>query len=549
MKKIAIIKLGTLEIKMNIAEILSNQTFMMIDEYRESTKIIEDFENDIPISQGRLNEILATLNNYKTICNSKNVDEVYCFAEYNYKKLKNEHSFFEQIISKVGYRFVILSEKEYIDYLYTAVVSSMNATKGVFIHIDEHKSYVIQYNRRMILNQLIIPFGYATYLYKLKDCDNTTRYNAIKNEIDNIMNSASGEWLNSLSQDTITILQGDIFKNISKLVRKQTRYPFDKDQNFNTNRADILSVSDTLQDMPFDDKKKLKGTTFRADAMVLGAIISKNILLALKHFDIIVQPVEALVTNPLVEDTEIYDDKEENEEVENEENQDQNTILICEFALAHGVLFKFLNGNTMPYRPNDVLDFSLSAINEYYNKNSNSNYVSKLACIIFKQLKVLHKLNRYYLTILKIASRLYDSGARINPNDMDKFGYYVLTNSPIFGVNHREIVLAGFVLMCQNNDNFLLAEWAKYKPLILKDGEDEVELKLACQRLAVILKLARALDRYSNSRVIDIACDNLGECVIMKTTMTVNSTLEIREAKKLENEFRKVFNNKKIEIL
>ncbi|MBQ7307004.1 MAG: hypothetical protein IJW82_00575 [Clostridia bacterium] len=555
MKKIAIIKLGTLEIKMNIVEIMQNQTFLPLEDHRESTKIIEDFDNDIPISKTRLNEVLGTLNNFKAICNSKKIEEFYCYAEYNYKNLKNEHSFFEQINSKTGFRFNILSEKEHIDYIYASVVSSINITKGVFVNIDENKSYIIQYNRRMILNQLVLPFGYASYLSKLKETSCELKYETIKNDVDAIFNSVEGEWIKALPPETITVLQGDVFKNISKLVRKQTRYPFDKDQNFTTNKQDVLTVCDILKDMPFDDKKKLKGTTFRADAMVVGAMLSKAILSNLRYLDIVIKQIQEPIDNPLLEDADTIVDLQENNEevaedilVENETDEliNLDNLVICEFELLHGVVFKMLNeNNSLPY----ILESSLSATSFYYNQNSNADYVCKLSCMIFKQLKVLHKLNRYYMNVLKIASKLYDAGARINPTEMDKFGYFALINSPIYGVTHREILLAGFVLMFQSNDNFALTEWAKYKPILLKGNEDELELKLACQRLAVILKLARAFDKYSNSRITDIACDNLGECVIMKTTMSTNSLLEIREAKKLENEFRKVFNNKKIEIL
>ena len=556
MRRIAVITLGTLEIKMDIAEISSNgKTFILTDEYREPTKIIEDFEQDTPILKTRLNEIVSTLTNYKTICNSKKVEEVFCFAENNYKNLKNEHSFFEQINSKIGYRFLILSDKEYIDYMYTAVVSSMNTTKGLFVHICENRTYLVQYNRRVILNQLIIPFGYANNLGKLRDFTSNERYEYIEKEIKNTLFSVENKkWINELTPDTTLVLQGDVFKNISKLIRKQIRYPFDKDQNFATNKQDLLTVCDTLQDIPFDDSKKLKGTTYRADAMSVASLITKAIINNLQFLNIQDKLTEKEEKNPLLEDDNYLNDEDDEniiEEIANDEEQEkESSILVCEYGLTSGLLFKtVLSNSNSPYKPNEVLEFSLSAINNYYNETSNSEYVCKLSGIIFKQLKVLHRLNRNYLTILKIASSLYDSGARINPKEIDKYSYYTAINSPIFGVGHREILLAGFVLMSQNNDNFLLTEWAKYRPIIIREGEDELEVKLACQRLAVILKLARAFDRYSNSRITDITCDNLGKCVIMKTTMSVPSTLEIREAKKIDNEFRKVFNNKKIEIL
>ena len=76
--------------------------------------------------------------------------------------------------------------------------------------------------------------------------------------------------------------------------------------------------------------------------------------------------------------------------------------------------------------------------------------------------------------------------------------------------------------------------------------EEDVE---AGKKLAVMLKLAVALDRSRSAVITEINCDVLGDSVIMKTETDGNdNTLEFKEAMSVAGDFRRVF-KKNLEIL
>lgn len=493
MKKIAIIQLGTLDVQLTIGEILENQTFIVTDKIKEAIKIKDEFENDTTIGLSKFNEIMVTLNHFKMIIESKKVEHIQCFAECNYLKIKNEESFFEQIANKINYRFVILNEKYELEQIYNAVVNSVESAKGVFINIGEYRTYLVQFNRRAIVNFAVLPIGVCN----ISEIKNYEENNAksindiIKEELKVI------DWFDVLPEDTPIYSTGVISNNISKLLRRQEKYPFDKDQGYIINRPALNKLYDIVKDVEVDSTKKLKGTTERADIMVNGIAIM----------------------NALMNELNIV------------------SLSNSTFSLPEGYLFSMINPNTTSKLISDSLEFSLMAIDGYYKNQDNIEQVSTLAGTLFKQLRVVHGLNKMYFNVLKIAARLFNCGKRVSVSDYEKFGYYTLINSPIYGIGHKEIILAGFVLLYQNGeDNNSLLEWSKYRTIL---NDDDL---IAVKKLSVLLRLAKGFERYNNEKIIDLNVDILGECVILKTIMNQpNSLLEIREAKKAENDFKKVF--------
>lgn len=157
-------------------------------------------------------------------------------------------------------------------------------------------------------------------------------------------------------------------------------------------------------------------------------------------------------------------------------------------------------------------------------------------------LKVMHKLPRFYVKPLRIASYLYDCGKIINYSNLEKLGFDVILNSGITGVTHKELLIASFICLCQNLDNLSLGEWLKYKDLLTDEDLDAV------RKLGVILNLARALNASRKPIITDIVCDILGDSIIVKTVVEGNAEFEIIEGMKIASDYKKVF-KKSLQII
>ena len=137
---------------------------------------------------------------------------------------------------------------------------------------------------------------------------------------------------------------------------------------------------------------------------------------------------------------------------------------------------------------------------------------------------------------------MYDSGKSINKEDYTKHGIEKILYSGINGASHRELLIAGFICVCQNLDEFSLNEWIKYKDILTDEDLDAV------RKLGVIVKLAVNLNASRNIVIQDIVCDILGDSIIMKTVVEGDASYEIIEGMKVAPDYKKVY-KKSLQII
>ena len=137
---------------------------------------------------------------------------------------------------------------------------------------------------------------------------------------------------------------------------------------------------------------------------------------------------------------------------------------------------------------------------------------------------------------------MHDCGRRLKYYNHARHSWYTTLNASIYGATHREIVLAAFVAGCHNREEIPMIEWQKYKDLVLEEDLDAVK------KLGVLLRIAESLDRSQCGVVTGVNCDVLGDSVIMKTEVTGDASLEIRDAESSNVEFKRAF-HKNLEIL
>lgn len=504
MRKVAIVSLDSTQIKLTLASILDTETFVEEEQISEGIKVAVDLCNDGLIKPSRISELMVILRSFKALISANDITEVFAYATNEFLEAKNQKSFFEEIYSETGFRFTILSKDEQMLNSYTAVINSLDVPKGLLVVIGGTKTQLLCYNRRNLLNQHTLNFGVCSLAEKyVKQEVNPQEY--CKQMYDYVLKQVKGiDFIKDIEPEIQIVGIGDAFLSMGKLSRKLKRYAYDREHNYVMNSASVSEVYDFIKTLDLDKTKKLKGISAdRADYLASGFSIIKAI-------------------------------------------QDATTldnVVVSDCGLTEGVLFNKACPTTAEKPLTDILGYSLNAINSFYNTYSkNTPHVYELALILFKQLKVLHKLSRTYVRVLRIASTLHDCGKRISANNYTKNGYSIVLNSNIYGATHREQVLAGFVVSCQYLENFSMTEWVRYKDLLL---EEDLE---AVRKLAVIVRLSDALDKFNRGLITDINCDILGDSVIMKTVASSPADLEIREGIKIENDFIKAY-KKHLELL
>ena len=381
----------------------------------------------------------------------------------------------------------------------------MNKPKGLIIEVSDYSTNILYYNRRCVLSTIVIPYGKINLDKQFSDYQGSSeeRCDAMKKFFGEQIDLIEDWDFSNLPEEWEVIGTGSVFRNIGSISRRAKKYPLDVEHNYEMNKSDIDKVYNAIKTVDASTNK-LKGISV-IDTYYIKAGISI---------------IEALF-----------------------EKINKDSVSISKYGFEYGVLFNYVLPLTIEKPIADCIGYSLQAIAEAYdNKEDVFSQVYNLSLILFKQLKVIHKLPRTYTRVLRVASYMSNCGRRINGLDRVKASFSAILNSDFFGLTHTEIVLAAFVSKLRDSDNFNLADWVKYKDLVT--DEDLIAVK----KLAMIVKLAEALDITGKCAVNDINCDILGDSVILKTVCGEDATLEIKYSMLLVNEFKKVF-AKNLEII
>lgn len=501
MEKLAVYELGVNDIKLTIYKYTPNGFFTSESQIVEPVKLTQDMERDGYIKPARIQETIAVLKNFRRIVDKAKIDNYICYATPVIANARNQIAFLDEVYKTVSLYFKILSEEEQASALHNAIMYSFSMMRGVIMQIGDHSIEIIKFNRRVIVNSVSIPFGSIGLLEQVKDKSMSDRMDRVVQTVTQELKKC--DWLYSLDEDSEFVGVGEVFEALGKLSRKSTRYPLDLAHNYEITTESFQNVYNLIRGLDLDKAKKLKGISEkRADVIAIGLAVAKACF---------------------------------NEFV-------RNSVRVSINGEMYGIVAKNLLGQTAEKPLLDILGYSLSAINEFSQTNSNVDNNYSLAVILYKQLKVLHKLTRQYVKVLRIAASMCMSGKTISFENYQKNCFPVILNSNIYGASHKEILLSAFVASSQNIDDFSLNEWVRYKDLVT---DEDLE---AVKKLAIIIKMATMMNITNSNSIKDVACDVLGDTVILKTEVERDASLEISQAMSIAGDFRKIF-GKNLQIL
>lgn len=503
MEKIGIIDLGSNTARLLIVEMFTDGHYMVVDQLKESVRLGQDMDRDGFLKPKRIEETIKTLKTFKRLCDASGVDRIIAVGTAAVRRAKNQRSFLDEIQVSCNITIRVLSEEEEAILVYRGVINTMDIPKGLILEIGGGSTKIIYYNRRNLLNYASLPFGAVT-LTDLFASDESPEVAAAHVEEFFTEQLKKIDWLKEVDPEAQMIGVGGSFRNLFKIAKLVRKYPLDTPHNYKLATEDFTGVYDMLKALDVDKRKKIKGLSpSRADIMPAALAIIKSFV---SYMNI-------------------------------------GEFTIGGNGLREGLMLNQALPITTEKPISDVLGYSLETLVKYHGCDTKHvEHVMQLSIQLFKQLRVLHKFSRQYLKVLKIAASLHDIGRTVKYYNHARHSWYMILNANIAGATHREIVLAAFVAGCHNREEIPMGEWVKYKDLVLEEDLDAVK------KLGVLLRIAESLDRTQCGVVTGINCDVLGDSVIMKTEITGDAALEIRDAAASNPEFKRAF-KKNLEIL
>lgn len=504
MEKIGIIDLGSNTARLVIVQILAGGHFIVVDQLKESVRLGKDMERDGFLKPQRIQETLKTLKMFRRLCDAHGIERIIAVATAAVRRAKNQRSFLDEVATTCGIKLKVLSAEEEALLVYRGVINTMDIPKGVIIEIGGGSTKLVYYNRRNLLHYETLPFGAVTLSELFSNDGLSSEEQASKVEEFFTEQLKKIEWLNEIDEDAQLIGVGGSCRSLARISKVMKKSPYSVVHNYHIPLDDFTIIYNTLKTLDLDKKKRIKGVSSSRVDILPSALSAVNAFIKYKKF---------------------------------------NEITIAGCGLREGLMFNYAMPITNEKPISDVLTYSLQTLVQYYNCNvGHVEQVLNISVQLFKQLRVLHKFPRQYLRILKVAAYLHDAGTTIKYYDYQKHSSYIILNSSLYGISHREIVLASLIVSVHKNDDFSMSDLVKFKDYIT---ESDVEV---VRKLGIILRIAESLDRSMANCVVGINCDVLGDSVIMKTEVNGDASLEIKDAMNAAPDFRRIF-KKNLDIL
>lgn len=498
MENIGIIDIGSNSMRLLVVQIGEDRSFKIIDEFSQSVRLGKDMGPDNRLDPGRMSKAFETLQFFVNLCNSAGVTEKIAVATEAVRKASNQEEFLLSVKKEFNLDIRVLSGDQEAYYDYFGIINSMDISQALAIDMGGSSMEIILVKDRAAANSISLPYGAISL---------TDKYNSLKPSegqnqdffklfIEDLFKNVP--WLSEASGYPLVGIGGTV-RNIGKIDRKKKGVALDIIHNYHMTNTDISQIYYDIKGKRPDEIKKIKG-------------------LSKERADIFAGPLGAI--NTLVEYCCIRD------------------IYISGSGLREGLIYEYIQKGRQPV--DNVLDFSLNNILGIYNLNKkHAIQVWNLFDSLFMQLKSLHKIATYPYKIMKTAALLHDSGVNIDYNDHHKHSFYMILNSGINGLSHKQLLSAAFIAGFHRKEEFKIN--ANTYRAILNDEDIGM-----IQKLGILLKLSESLDRMMNGNIYALQCVIGDNEVIIKLSSAENPELEINDAMESSELFKKIFNKKLI---
>jgi exopolyphosphatase/guanosine-5'-triphosphate,3'-diphosphate pyrophosphatase len=187
------------------------------------------------------------------------------------------------------------------------------------------------------------------------------------------------------------------------------------------------------------------------------------------------------------------------------------TIVVPNVSIREGLLYTVVQGPDLEHEVEMRKQITASAASlgrKFHFDEAHATHVTDLALAIFDSLKHDHGLGERERLLLEVASILHDIGSYIRPSGHHKHSEYLILNSEIFGLNRGDLSIVANVARYHRKQP-PISSHVNYIALSRED-------RIVVLKLAAILRVADALDRGHDQRIVKAGFERLEDRFMIK---------------------------------
>lgn len=492
-KRIGIIDLGSNTTRLIVMEYEPGHSFRLIDEVRESVRLIEGMGEDNMLQPAAMDRAVHALDMFAALCRSTGVDHVVVAATSAVRDAANQMDLLTRLRREMDLDVRVLTGQQEAYYGYLGVVNSLPISDGFVVDIGGGSTEITAMQHRQFQQGVSLPVGIVRYKDRYLYSDPVSKKELVA--LEKAVQSAFSEldWLQGDDAHMLVGVGGTV-RNLAKMDQKQRNYPLDKVHGYELTATALDSLIHTMRKLTVAERGALPGLSRdRADVILPGAVILRQIM----------------------------------------QKGGFERLLVGGQALREGLFYEhFLADKPLPLF-DDVRRFATCNMARLYEyEKAHAEKVQELSSSLFDQLQPLHGMGAWERELLEHAALLHDIGVSVGYYDHHKHSEYLLLNASLPGFIHREIAFLALLVRSHRKGDI---KFDHYR-MVLQPGDEERIIQLGA-----LLRLAEHLERSKTQVVRKIDLDFVGSTIIGRVHLAGDGTPEIWNASQRTRLFRKAF--------
>jgi len=505
--KFGAIDIGTNSIHLVLAEISPQGDFKVLGREKDMVHLGKGGFAEHVLTPDAIDAGLRALGRFKHLAESQGVSKMRVVATSAVREASNGGAFVERVRDELGLRVQVISAEEEARLIYVGVrhavdLGSTIDRESLIVDIGGGSVELIAGNaqRAAVLTSVKLGGSRLAELFIRgdppagDDIKNLRRH--IRHHLDPIIDR-----LKTLPIRAGVVTSGSA-KNIAIICGYARGEASPEEGRLHIRREEARALRDRLMRMPREERLRVPGMDARrVDAGIPAVTL---IVRLMKQLDL-------------------------------------DVLEHCDFALREGVMIDYIARHRGKLRaratwPNPRSRSVMHLAERCGYRSEHAHHVAELASSIFDGLKSIHELDGSYKELLRYASILHDVGHLISHDGHHKHSYYLISNGSLKGFDAQEIEVIGNVARYHRKERPRKSHFS-FKNL-------EPTHRGAVRRLAVMLRLADALDRTGYSLVRSVDCRVGERDVTLYAEATSDAELELWCARRHADAFQREFGHR-----
>ena len=403
------------------------------------------------LTEEAMERAIMTLKAFAHMAEAMDSLEIYAVATAAVRLAKNGNEFLTLVKERTGIDLECIdgTEEAYLGFL--GVVNTIGLRDFILFDLGGASIEVTLVKDRAVKHSVSLPMGALTLTGKFQSGDEMSEKER-KNLISHIQDVLSKEkWLKDKQLPLVGI--GGTVRNLAKIDQRAHNYPIEKLHNYELSFERLDAIYEDVCTRTLEQRRKISGLSFeRADIIVAGTALIRELMLFV----------------------------------------DANTIRVSGCGLRDGLFYRYYGRNYM--NEDGIVDDILlhSAENVLLNMVQgdliHAKYITNLAKMLYDQWDKVYQWGPRMRELLQVSSLLHDIGKTINYYGHARHSAYLIVNSSLYGLSHKEQAICAFVAANSHGTNSKFIKASPYGHLLTADDRAMIA------QVSLVLALAEAID-------------------------------------------------------